>query len=58
MRLDRGLLQKDVAKLIGVTEDCITNWEKNRSFPQKRYTKVIVQFLGISTEQYEVLKMW
>jgi len=44
-RLDRGLLQKDVAKLIGVTEDCITNWEKNRNKPQKKYYEQVYSFL-------------
>ncbi len=45
VRLDRGLLQKDVAKLIGVTEDCITNWEKNRTKPSKKNTFKVKEFL-------------
>jgi DNA-binding transcriptional regulator YiaG len=28
-RMDSKLLQKDIAKILGVIEDCITNWEKN-----------------------------
>lgn len=46
VRLDRGLLQKDVAKLIGVTEDCITNWERNRNKPQKKYYPILSSFLN------------
>jgi len=29
-RMELKLLQKDVARILGVTEDSITNWEKNR----------------------------
>jgi DNA-binding transcriptional regulator YiaG len=32
-RLDLNLRQVDLAKLLGVTEDTIRNWEKNRSIP-------------------------
>ena len=45
-RMDSKLLQKDVAKIFGVTEDCITNWEKNRSIPQIQFMPSITQFLG------------
>jgi len=45
-RLATGLLQKDVAKEIGVSEDCITFWENGRSIPQVRYYPAIIQFLG------------
>jgi len=45
-RLDLGLLQKDVAKLIGVSEDCITFWENGRSKPQKRFYLLIIKFLN------------
>jgi len=44
-RMDLKLLQKDVAKILGVTEDSITNWEKNRSVPQIQFFPVIIQFL-------------
>jgi DNA-binding XRE family transcriptional regulator len=45
-RIDLKLLQKDVAKICGVTEDCITNWENNRSIPQIQYFPHIIKFLG------------
>lgn len=41
-----GLFQKDVAKIIGVSEDCITYWENRRSEPQKRFYSRITEFLG------------
>lgn len=44
--MDLKLLQKDVAKICGVTEDCITNWEKNRNTPQIQFFPRIIDFLG------------
>jgi DNA-binding XRE family transcriptional regulator len=45
-RMNPKLLQKDVAKILGISEDCITNWEKNRSIPQIQFMLSIIQFLG------------
>jgi DNA-binding XRE family transcriptional regulator len=45
-RMDSKLLQKDVAKILGVSEDCITNWEKNRSIPQIQFMPSIIEFLA------------
>ncbi len=45
-RLELSLLQKEVAKIIGVSEDCITLWENNRSEPYVSYYPKIIQFLG------------
>ncbi len=44
--MDRGLLQRDVASIIRVTEECISNWEISRSIPQIRYMLAIIKFLG------------
>ena len=45
-RLDLGLLQKDVARIIGVTTDTITNWEKGRNQPIHWNYLKISKFLG------------
>jgi len=44
--MDLKLLQKDVAKICGVTEDSITNWEKNKCLPQIKFFPKIISFLG------------
>ena len=44
-RLDLKLLQKDVARIIGVTESTIWNWEHGTD-PEKRYMKRINGFLS------------
>ena len=45
-RLDLGLLQKEVARLLGVDTDSVTNWEKNRYVPRRHLIPRIVEFLG------------
>lgn len=44
-RLDLGLLQIEVAKIIGVTESTIWNWEHGTD-PELRYIPKIIEFLG------------
>ncbi|MFF5383378.1 helix-turn-helix domain-containing protein [Pedobacter suwonensis] len=45
-RKELNLLQKDVARICGVTEDCIRNWEKNQSIPQIQFFQHIINFFG------------
>ncbi len=44
--MDKDLLQKDVAKILHVSEDTITYWENGRYVPQVRYYPSIISFLG------------
>jgi DNA-binding XRE family transcriptional regulator len=45
-RLELSLLQKEAAKIIGVSEACITLWENNKSKPYVKYYPKIIKFLG------------
>jgi DNA-binding transcriptional regulator YiaG len=45
-RLDRGLYQEDVAKILGVTENCVTKWELNRNEPEARHVPRIIELIG------------
>jgi DNA-binding XRE family transcriptional regulator len=38
--------QKDVGKQLGVSTDCVTYWENNRSKPMIHQVPRIVEFLG------------
>ncbi|MBS3915844.1 MAG: helix-turn-helix transcriptional regulator [Bacteroidetes bacterium] len=44
-RMDKGLLQKDVAMILGVTECTITNWENGRRQPHSGHGPKIQLFL-------------
>jgi len=45
-RLELELFQKDVARILGVNDSTITNWELNHNFPELRYIPAIIDFLG------------
>jgi len=45
-RLDRGLTQAAVAKILKVNKDTVTGWELNRHQPPARLVRRIIQFLG------------
>jgi transcriptional regulator with XRE-family HTH domain len=46
VRLDRGLLQSDVAKILKVSPDMITCWELNHNQPTAKFAKDIIDFIG------------
>ena len=45
VRIERGLLQKDVATILEACEDTVTGWESGRSKPQKRQLNKLALFL-------------
>jgi DNA-binding XRE family transcriptional regulator len=45
-RLDLGLTQQQVGKLVGVTACTIQYWETNRFKPAVRFIPRIIEFLG------------
>lgn len=45
-RLDRNLLQEDVAERIGVHPDTVGNWEQGRAEPAIRHFPALIEFLG------------
>jgi DNA-binding transcriptional regulator YiaG len=45
VRLDRGLSQPDVARVLKVSTDMVTCWELNRNQPTAKFAKAIIDFL-------------
>ena len=45
-RLEQGLFQRDLARLIGVDEMTIVNWEKGKTKPIKQYLERLEKILG------------
>ncbi len=45
-RIELGLIQKEVACALKVSEDTVTFWENNRVKPMIHHLPVIIQFLG------------
>ncbi len=50
-RLDLGLRQIDVAKMIGCDEMTIVNWEKGHRSPRVNHLARVVEFLGFNPFQ-------
>ena len=44
--MDLGLLQEEVAAIIGVSTDSVTYWENGRAVPQIQHMPKIIEFLG------------
>nr|WP_262713269.1 helix-turn-helix transcriptional regulator [Mucilaginibacter frigoritolerans] len=57
VRMDKGLLQKEVAEIINVSEDTITYWENGRFVPQIQYYPAIISFLGYYPFTHETESM-
>lgn len=45
-RVELGLLQKDMAPLVGADLKTVSNWELNRAEPELRFLPAILAFLG------------
>lgn len=56
-RLEKGLFQEDVAALIGVTSNSITNWELNHNQPDLRFYPSIIKFLGYNPFELKTLTL-
>lgn len=46
VRRERGLLQREVAELIGVAKETVANWEKNKAEPVVALMPAVIRFLG------------
>ena len=46
VRLDRGLLQSDVAEILGTRKETVNAWEVGRNEPNVSQVKSIIEFLG------------
>ena len=45
--MDKGLLIKELAEIIGVTEDTVINWKIRDIKPEGRNMEKVKEFIGI-----------
>ena len=50
LRKDRGLTQKDLAKIIGVSENSISMYERNLNSPDDKIKVKIAKYFNISLD--------
>ena len=48
VRKEKGLTQQELAKIVGVTDRAISNWENGRRMPDISLFKVLCEALDIS----------
>ena len=50
LRLDFGLNQVEFAKQIGVSKQCVSNWENDNVLPSVEMLMKIAEFFNVSTD--------
>ena len=50
-RVNKGLTQKDAAKLMGVSRNVISNWERQISFPDVLQVNRIEEVYGLKFQE-------
>ena len=50
MRISRGMSQVDFAKLIGVTKQCVSNWENDNVIPSIEMLVKIADAFNVKTD--------
>ncbi|MDE6441386.1 MAG: helix-turn-helix domain-containing protein [Clostridia bacterium] len=50
LRIERGLTQPQLAKMVGVSNAVISFWENNINEPKASYVKKLAKCLNVSTD--------
>ncbi|MDE6585841.1 MAG: helix-turn-helix domain-containing protein [Clostridia bacterium] len=50
LRIERGLTQPQLAKMVGVTNAVISFWENNVNEPKASYVKKLAKSLNVTTD--------
>lgn len=50
LRVEKGLSQARLAKVLGITQDSISLWENGKRFPDTQYITKLADFFGVSTD--------
>ena len=50
MRVLRGLSQVEFAKIIGVTKQCVSNWENDNVMPSVEMLVKLADYFGVTTD--------
>ncbi|MBQ3220980.1 MAG: helix-turn-helix transcriptional regulator [Clostridia bacterium] len=50
LRVERGLTQPQLAKLVGVSNGMISVWENNVNEPKASYVKKLATVLGVTSD--------
>ncbi|MFX1487423.1 MAG: helix-turn-helix domain-containing protein [Promethearchaeota archaeon] len=48
LRIEQGMLQRELAEAIGVNETSVYNWENSRTRPKGKYVKRIEEYFSVT----------
>lgn len=51
LRQKAGLTQEQVAKLVDVDQSAVSNWEKGKYTPARKYRKKLAKLYGCTVEE-------
>lgn len=52
-RVNRGLTQKELAQMLGISNKTLCSWEKGKSYPSVIQLQLLEKILGISYENLD-----
>lgn len=50
LREEKGVLQSDVAKMLGIATPSYSNWEQGRTLPAITYLPILAEYFGVTTD--------
>jgi len=50
LRMDKGISQEDLAKIVGVKQQTIGGWEVGRTEPDHQITCMLADYFGVTTD--------
>lgn len=56
LRKEKGMTQKDIADLLGITDKAVSKWERDIAFPDTATIPKLAEILGVSVEDLMQVK--
>ena len=51
LRKEKGMTQKDLADMLGITDQAVSKWERNVAYPDTATIPALAEILGVSVEE-------
>lgn len=51
LRKEKGMTQKDLADMLGITDKAVSKWERNVAYPDTATIPALAEILGVSVEE-------
>ena len=51
LRKEKGMTQKELADMLGITDKAVSKWERNVAYPDTAIIPTLAEILGVSVEE-------